>query len=59
MLYGRPKVFQFSNGKPKVFKINIGRLRRQPFCNGSNNGIPYTNMNTMVNGGGLNSAIVD
>jgi hypothetical protein len=57
MLYGRPKVFKFSNGKPRVFKIKMGRLKRQPFSNGSNIGIPYTNMNTMVDGGGLNLVI--
>jgi len=57
MLYGRPKVFKFSNGRPRVFKIKMGRLKRQPFNNGSNIGIPYTNMNTMVDGRGLNLVI--
>jgi hypothetical protein len=37
----------------------MGKLRRQPFSNGSNIGIPYTNMNTMVDGGGFNLVLTD
>jgi hypothetical protein len=59
MFYGRPKVVKFNNGKPSLFKISMGKLRRQPLSNGSNIGIPYTNMNIMVNGRGFNSTIVD
>ncbi len=59
VFYDRPKVFKFLNGRLKVFKISMGRLRRQPFINGSNIRIPYTSMNTMANGGGSNSTIID
>jgi hypothetical protein len=50
------KVFKFIDGKSRVFKMSIAKLR-QPFSNGSNIGIPYTSMNTMVHGWGSNSTI--
>ncbi len=59
MFYNKPKVFKFLDGRPRVFKISMCILRRQPFSNGSNIKIPYTNMNIMVDGGGSNSAIGD
>jgi len=59
VLYDRPKVFKFLDGKPTVFKISTGRLRKQPFSNGSDIRIPYISMNTMANGRDSNPTIVD